>query len=344
MISPLVVASGYQTWSEIMKDFSGKLAVITGGGTGMGRELAKQLVAEGCDVAFCDVIEENMAIALQECQEGIPQGVKVTSHLCDVADEDQVLRFRNEVEDQHGRGYINLLFNNAGVGGGGSFLNASREEWDRTYGICWNGVYFMTRAFMPLLVASEEGHIINTSSINGFYAALGGGGPGVPHTAYSTAKFAVKGFTEALMTDFKFNAPHLKASIVMPGYVGTDIYINSQKLIGGTDPLNMSDEEIAGLRVRMKEAGTQLDIDQMSDDDLRESIKDQAVGYRENAPLSAAGAAKIMLDGVKEERWRIFVGKDAHNLDRTIREAPEDAYEEALLPRLRKNYIETYGK
>ena len=94
-----------------MKDFSGKLAVITGGGTGMGRELAKQLIAEGCDVAICDVIEENMAETLRLCESEAPQGIRITAHKCDVSNEDEVKRFRDDVLEQHGRDSVNLLFN-----------------------------------------------------------------------------------------------------------------------------------------------------------------------------------------------------------------------------------------
>ena len=176
-----------------MKDFSGKIAVVTGGGTGMGRELARQLVAEGCHVATCDIIEENLAETLGLCKAEAAQGVVVTGHPCDVADEKQVQAFRDKVQDQHETSHINLLFNNAGIGGGGSFVESSREEWERTFNICWNGVYYFTRAFMPMLMKSTEGHIINTSSVNGFRASLGGN---IPHTVYSAAKFAVKGFSE----------------------------------------------------------------------------------------------------------------------------------------------------
>ena len=108
--------------------------------------------------------------------------------------------FRDEVVAQHATDHINLLFNNAGIGGGASFVNGDRAEWDRTFGVGWGGVYNCSRAFVPLLVASDEGYLVNTSSVNGFWACLG---PGIPHTAYSTAKFAVKGFTEALVTDFR---------------------------------------------------------------------------------------------------------------------------------------------
>ena len=83
-----------------------------------------------------------------------------------------------------------------------------------------NNVVHATRAFLRLLMKAREGHIINTSSVNGFWASIG---PARPHTAYCAAKFAVKGFTEALMTDLAVNAPHIKCSVVMPGHVGTEI-------------------------------------------------------------------------------------------------------------------------
>ncbi|MGI9326543.1 MAG: SDR family NAD(P)-dependent oxidoreductase, partial [Pseudomonadales bacterium] len=220
-----------------MDDFGGKLAVITGGGTGMGRALALQLVAEGCDIAMCDVSRDNLAECSALCAAQAPQGVRVTTHIVDVANREDVARFHDEVIEQHHCESINLLFNNAGVGGGGSFLTDPIEQWERTYNICWGGVYHCSRAFMPLLVAADEAHLINTSSINGFWASMG---PGRPHTAYSAAKFAVKGFTEALVNDLRTHAPHVGVSVVMPGHVGTSILINSAKLLGRDDPLNMA--------------------------------------------------------------------------------------------------------
>ena len=187
-----------------MKDFSGKIAVVTGGGTGMGRELVRQLVAEGCHVATCDIIEENLAATLSLVKSEAPQGVRVTGSLCDVAAQDQVLAFRDHVRDEFQTGHINLLFNNAGIGGGGSFVEGERDEWERTFNICWYGVYYTARAFRDLLLASDEGHMVNTSSVNGFRASLGGN---IPHTAYSAAKFAVKGFSEALINDFRVQCP-----------------------------------------------------------------------------------------------------------------------------------------
>src|SRR6201994_1424321 len=102
-----------------MKEFAGKIAIVTGGGTGMGRELIRQLVAEGCNVAMCDVSAANMAETKRLCEaERAPQGLRSAPHIADVSDESQVLRFRDEVAAQHEPDKIHLLFNNAGIGGG----------------------------------------------------------------------------------------------------------------------------------------------------------------------------------------------------------------------------------
>src|SRR6185369_8195313 len=204
-----------------MKDFAGKFAVITGGGTGMGRELARQLVAEGCNVAMCDVSVEAMAETKRMCEaEKLPQGLRVTTHVADVSIENHLQRFRDELIEQQATDKIHLLFNNAGIGGGGSLFTNTREQWERTFNICWGGVYLGVRTFLPLMMKADEAHIVNTSSVNGFWASVG---TGASHTAYSAAKFAVKGFTEALMTDLRLNAPHIKCSVVMPGHIGTSI-------------------------------------------------------------------------------------------------------------------------
>src|ERR1700753_4027646 len=235
-----------------MKDFAGKIAVITGGGTGMGRELARQLVAEGCNVAMCDVSAEAMAETKALCEaDKLPQGLRVTTHVADVSIEGQLKRFRDEIREQQSTDKIHLLFNNAGIGGGGSMF-ISREQWERTFNICWGGVYFGVRTFLPMLLKADEGHIVNTSSVNGFWASLG---PAVPHTAYAAAKFAVKGFTEALITDLRLNAPHIKCSVVMPGHIGTSIVANSRKIQSGNQSDTISDQEIAQFRTRLASTG-----------------------------------------------------------------------------------------
>jgi NAD(P)-dependent dehydrogenase (short-subunit alcohol dehydrogenase family) len=303
-----------------METFEGRLAVVTGGGTGMGRELVIQLATEGCSIAMCDVNADNMGETSLRAAAVAPDGTKISTHLCDVAKEEEVLRFRDEVLAQHNTDHINLLFNNAGVGGGGSFIEGERTEWDRTFGICWGGVYNCARAFVPLLVAADEGHIINTSSVNGFWASLG---PGIPHTAYSAAKFAVKGFSEALMEDCKVNAPHVNVSVVMPGHIGTDIVINSRKVILETDD-ELTDDEVETMRENLKRRG--MPVDGVSADDLRNFMKMMGEGFRENAPMTAAQAATVILDGVRKNEWRILVGEDAKQLDEAVRKDPWAAY------------------
>jgi NAD(P)-dependent dehydrogenase (short-subunit alcohol dehydrogenase family) len=312
-----------------MKDFRGKLAVVTGGGTGMGRALAEQLSAAGCHVAICDVFAENMHETRRLCEAAALSGVRFSTHLCDVSDERQVLAFRDAVLAQHGTDHVNLLFNNAGIGGGGSFIQESRAEWERTFGVCWFGVYYCTRAFLPLLIASDEGAIVNTSSVNGFWACLG---PDTAHTAYSAAKFAVKGFSEALMVDLRLHAPHVKLALVMPGHVGTSIMINSNRVLGKPDALHMSAEDVTTMRELLTQRG--IPADGMSDDDIRNAVHQLSLAFRDNAPTTAAQAATIILDGVRKGEWRILVGDDARALDRLVRQSPETAYDPSLMEAL----------
>ena len=277
-----------------MQDFSGKLAVVTGGGTGIGRALVSQLAAEGCSVAMCDISSADMKESIALAMEGAPQGVKVTGFEADVAMEERMLAFRDDTLAQHETDHVHLLFNNAGIGGGGSFVTGDRGQWERTFAVCWYGVYYGCRAFVPAMVKANEAHIVNVSSVNGFWASLG---PETPHTAYSAAKFAVKGFTEALITDLALNAPHVKASVVMPGHIGTSIALNTLREHGvGGIPEN---EGVSTL--------------------------ERAEQFKRDG-LDPIQAAQIILDGVKAERWRILVGPDAEVLDRVVRGAPEAAY------------------
>jgi NAD(P)-dependent dehydrogenase (short-subunit alcohol dehydrogenase family) len=306
-----------------MKDFSGRIAVVTGGGSGMGCELVRQLLAEGCHVAMCDVSARRLAETVQSCQSaGLPQGVRLTAHVADVSREADVLRFRNEAAVQHATDHIHLLFNNAGISGGGSLIVNGREEWERTFNICWGGVYLITRTFLPLLRAADEAHLINTSSINGFWASVG---PDVPHTAYSAAKFAVKGFTEALIADFRINAPHIKVSVVMPGHIGTGIRVNSLKVQTDNDSDELDAMQIAQIRARLTSMGR--DVSALSDADIRAGLAERARRFVTEAPTSAAEAATIILDGVKADRLRILVGPDAQLIDGMVREDPDHAYE-----------------
>jgi hypothetical protein len=305
-----------------MQDFAGKIAIVTGGGTGMGRELARQLIAEGCSVAMCDVSAKNMAETIALCEaDGVPQGARVTAHLADVSDETQLMRFRDEAAAQHDTDKLHLLFNNAGIGGGGSMILDSRQEWERTFNVCWGGVYLGVRTFLPMLQAADQAHIVNTSSVNGFWASLG---PNVSHTAYAAAKFAVKGFSEALITDLALNAPHIKVSVVMPGHIGTSIVANSRKVMSGRDEDTLSEEDLVRARERIARAG--VDVSQLPDAALQAIVAEQHRRFLEEAPTTAAEAATIILDGVKADRWRILVGEDAHRMDALVRKDPEAAY------------------
>jgi len=276
-----------------MNSFAGKLAIVTGGGSGMGRELVRQLAAEGCSVAACDLNADSLAETRELATAQAAGTATVTVHQCDVSDQAAVLRFAEEALAAHRADHVDLVFANAAIGGGGSFINDPREQWERVFAVNWWGVYYTARAFLPLLIASPEGVLVNTSSVNGIWASLG---PAWPHTAYSTAKFAVKGFTESLIEDLRTNAPHVRVALVMPGYIGTNIVGNSMRAFGVTD-----DAE----------------------------IEKANAGWRDGAPTTAAEASAIILDGVRSGAWRILVGADAKKLDEFVRANPESTYDHA---------------
>ena len=314
-----------------MDSFTGKLAVVTGGGSGMGRELSRQLAAQGCSVAACDLNPDTMAETVALAQAEAPSGVRVTGHTCDVADEAQVLRFRDELLAEHATDHVDLVFSNAGAGGGESFVGSRREVWERIVAIDWWGVYYCARAFLPLLIASGDGVLVNTSSVNGFWAALG---PGMPQTAYSTAKFAVRGFTEALIEDLRSNAPGVRVALVLPGHVGTNIVRNSLIARGLPAPEHLSDaqaEEVfsPGVRDALTRAGVLPK--EPTGEDLRQFLVRANADFRDKAPVSAAQAATIILDGVRAGTWRILIGEDAKMIDERVRAKPDAAYDYAEL-------------
>ena len=182
---------------------------------------------------------------------------------------------------------------------------------------------------MPMLMAADEAHIVNTSSVNGFWASLG---PNTAHTAYSAAKFAVKGFTEALINDLKLNAPHIKCSVVMPGHIGTEIAANTRKVHSGDDSDTLGATGLAAARRQMTSYG--VAADQLTDEAIQAMVAEMSRRFRDDAPTSAAQAAKIILDGVKAGTWRILVGEDAHRMDKLVRADPEHAYEPEFFQRL----------
>jgi NAD(P)-dependent dehydrogenase (short-subunit alcohol dehydrogenase family) len=298
-----------------------QIAVVTGGGTGIGRALVRQLAAGGVHVAMCDLSQDAMDESRNLALEGAPAGTRVTTFKADVSREYELQAFRDAVIAEHNTRHIHLMFNNAGIGGGGGFVDGSRAEWERTFGVCWWGVYYGCRTFLPLLTAASEGHLVNVSSVNGFWATIGAG---VSHTAYSAAKFAVKGFTESLVTDLRLNAPHVRCSVVMPGHIGTSIALNTGQVLGHGSALEMAASSVAAARKRMVRAGAP--VAELPDDQIRRILHQRAVDFRDKAPTTADQAATIILDGVRANQWRILVGEDAERLDRMVRNDPESAY------------------
>ena len=213
-----------------MKEFSRRIAVVTGGGSGMGRELVRQLVAEGCNVAMCDVPR-----AAWRKPAIVPDGGVAAGRSHHFASRRRVPRggraaLSRRAAAQHATEHINLLFNNAGIGGGGSLVVNDREEWDRTFGICWGGVYYSTRAFLPLF-GRRTRRLVNTSSVNGFWASVG---PGWPHTAYRR-QVRREGLHRGADRGFPDERAAIKASVVMPGHIGTGIRMNSLKVQTNND-------------------------------------------------------------------------------------------------------------
>ncbi len=288
----------------------------------MGRELVCRLAAKGAHVAVCDVNPETLSETLSLAAGEAAPDARLTSHICDVSNQDQVASFRDAVVNEHETDHINALFNNAGIAGGSSFvLDNQRDGWEKTFAVCWGGVYNCAHAFMDLLVRSDNAAMVNTSSINGFWATVG---PAMEHTAYCAAKFAVKGFTEALMIDLALHAPHVSAHVVMPGHIGTSIAINSTEIHGG---INVSE-----VRKTLSQRG--FNPDAFNDDELKEIVEDRNQSFRDDAPTTASQAADAILDGVMQGRWRILVGNDAYAIDEAVRADPENAYTKEFLSKL----------
>jgi hypothetical protein len=151
----------------------------------------------------------------------------------------------------------------------------------------------------------------------------------MPNTAYCAAKFAVKGFTEALIEDLRTNAPQVRVAVVMPGHVGTDIVANSMRAHGIVPESGQLSDAQEGRRAELIRRGVLAEG--ASADDIRQMLEKMNADFRDGAPLSAAGAATIILDGVRSGAWRILVGQDAVGLSGFVRAKPEDAYDYASL-------------
>jgi short-subunit dehydrogenase len=194
-----------------MKSFRGRVAAITGAGSGIGRALAVELAGRGCDLALSDINEIGLAETAERARAA---GVRVTTKRVDVADRAAVYAWADEVARDHGK--VNLIFNNAGVALGATVEGARDEDLEWLMDINFWGVVHGTRAFLPHLKAAGEGHVVNISSIFGLI--------GVPaQSAYNAAKFAVRGFTESLRQELDIMRCGVSSTSVHPGGIKTNI-------------------------------------------------------------------------------------------------------------------------
>lgn len=199
-----------------MKEFRGKVAAITGAGSGIGRSLAIELARQGAHLALSDIDDVGVAETVARC-EGF--GVKVTSQRVDVADRDAVFDWARTVVDDHGR--VNLIFNNAGVALGATIDAMSYDDFEWLMNINFWGVVHGTKAFLPHLKAAGEGHIVNLSSVFGLMS--------IPaQSAYNAAKFGVRGFTDALRMELEMEPCGVSSTTVHPGGIKTNIARNAR--------------------------------------------------------------------------------------------------------------------
>lgn len=257
--------------SLTMKSFQGKVAAITGAGSGIGRALALQLAQEGAHLALSDIVLENVE---QTAQQARAAGANVTVRKLDVADREDVHRWADEVATHFGK--VNLVFNNAGVALNATVENITYDEFEWLMNINFWGVVAGTKAFLPHLIASGDGHVINISSIFGMIC--------VPSlAAYNTSKFAVRAFTETLREELDMLNNGVSASCVHPGGINTNISRDART--GSVNSDIMGDPE---------------------------ANKKNFQKFLRTPPEEAA---RVILRGVRKNERRILIGNDARTLD-----------------------------
>jgi len=253
-----------------MRSFSGKVAAVTGAGSGIGRSLAVQLAQHGAHLALSDIDSVGLAETVALCE---GSGVKVTSQHLDVADRAAVFAWADAVRADHGQ--VNLIFNNAGVALGAKVESMAIEDFEWLMDINFWGVVHGTQAFLPHLEASGDGHIVNISSVFGLIS--------VPtQSAYNAAKFAVRGFTDALRMELKIDRSKVSCTTVHPGGIKTNIARNA----------------------RMDDSVTALTGD-----------RDAGEEFDKIARTTPDGAARQILRAVERDRRRTLVGPDAWFID-----------------------------
>ncbi|MCL2584241.1 MAG: SDR family oxidoreductase [Streptosporangiales bacterium] len=262
--------------------FTGKVAVVTGAGSGIGRQLALGLARRGARLAVCDVNDAGLA----ETAELLKDAGAADSHAAhlDVSDRQAVSDYAEQVAAHFG--VVHQVYNNAGVAGGGTIADAEWEVFDRVLSINLMGVINGTKAFLPHLIASGDGHVVNISSLNGILAQPELG-------PYSTAKFGVRGFTETLRSEMLVAKSPVKVTVVHPGGIKTNIASAGQE--------------------NAKELGIELT------DAQRKRVR---VYNDKLLKMPADEAARIILNGVGAGKPRVLVGNDAKILDAVVRLVP----------------------
>lgn len=264
-----------------MSALLGKVAVVTGAGSGIGRALALELARRGARLAVSDVDEEGLAETGRRLE---PFGSQVHSQRLDVSDRQAVHEYAGVVAAHFGK--VNQVYNNAGVAPSRPVAEADYSVYEHVLSVNLWGVIHGSKAFLPHVIASGDGHVVNISSLNGYFAQGG-------LSAYCTSKFAVRGFTESLRIEMMRGRHPVKVTCVHPGGVKTEIANNA-----------MAEAERRGWQV--------TDAD-------RANLK----LYNEKLlRMDPAQAATIILDGVEKGRPRIRVGNDALMLDLLVRLAP----------------------
>ena len=267
-----------------MKDFKNKVAVITGSGSGMGRELAIELANAGANIALVEINEET----LNETAELLKKyNVGVSKHIVDVGNKQAVFDLPEKVIEEHGS--VDVVFNNAGVALSSTVENSTDEDWEWGLGILLHGVINGTRAFLPFLKDRPEAAIINTSSIFGLLS--------VPNQSiYHVGKYGVRVFTESLALEMKMEKSNVEVYSVHPGHIGTNIANIGAK--NGKFDFDEDAEDgpnLFGAQAKTVEEAGQL--------------------FKDKAPINANTAAKIILKNIKKKNKRILVGSDAYAYD-----------------------------
>ncbi len=262
-----------------------RTAIVTGAASGIGRAIAVSLARRGSCLALADIDEDGLIETERMASDG---RLRVSRHRLDVSDRQAVAAFPKEILATHHE--VDLLINNAGVALGGAFEEVCEEDFEWLFSINFWGVVRMTRAFLPLLRASDDARIVNISSVFGLIAPAG-------QTAYAASKFAVRGFSNALLHELEGSS--VGVTVVHPGGVATAIAGNARR------PKSARPEAIAANLARAKRLLT----------------------------LPPATAGEIIVEGIERRAKRVLVGRDAKMIAIVERLAPM-AYP-AILERLR---------